>query len=90
MGFLNAVLGLGMGELRNSNNGELADVSSFTQMPADIVEDSGDEKAKRLPAQEIHVTLDVVDPQARPVEILGIKEIGLALRRSGVIPRSIS
>ena len=53
-------------------------LNGFTQMPADIVEDSGDEKAKRLPAQEIHVILDVPDSQARPVEVLGIRKIELA------------
>ena len=78
MGFPNAVCALGERELNRSGENSLSDVISFTQMPADIVEDSGDEKAKKLPAQEIHVILDVSDSQAWPVDVLGIRKIELA------------
>ena len=79
MGFPNAVCTLGARELSRSGENSLSDVISFTQMPADIVENLGNEEAKKLPAQEIHVILDVANSPGRSsIEVLGIKEIELA------------
>lgn len=83
MGFLNAVYNLGELKRKQYEDGEFADIDSFLQMPADLIEAVSDEgsgkgaKSSKEPAREIRVWLDVVDPQADCLEIRGIKKIDL-------------
>ncbi len=78
VGFISAVNELGRREMRLNSEDALADVSSFTQMPTEIIEVSDEKKAKRLPGQEIHIFLDAAETQDGPLEVRGIKRIELA------------
>lgn len=82
MGFINALYELGKREVEQHGGGEFADIDSFLQMPMDLIEaetvDGSDKKQKepsRLPGKEIHVWLEVANPQAESLEITGIKRM---------------
>lgn len=84
MGFISALYDLGKIELSRHEDGEFSDIDSFLQMPADRIEVKPDDpKPKKLPAREIRVWLEVENPHAESLKILGIKDIDLTDYWSG-------